>query len=143
MAILVQNAEEEDSRSTKNGTSDEDKTGTPPASASPPQVKEAFKDEYEKAPPQDDDDNDHDVKGGHEGDFRSYLRRTSAHGLSRIVKRSDWSRFVWIVLCIAIYGITVLIFGLMAKNYADPAELVIQLELEEVGCHFVLLLKGR
>ena len=72
-----------------------------------------------------------DVAPG-ESEFHAYLRRTTAHGLSRIVKRSDSSRFVWIAFCVAIYGITVLIFGLMAQNYNDPDELVIQLDLEEV-----------
>ena len=67
-----------------------------------------------------------------ESQFHAYLRRTTAHGLGRVVKRSDSSRFVWIALCLAIYGITVLIFGLMTKNYNDPDELVIQLDLEEV-----------
>ena len=65
--------------------------------------------------------------------FRAYLRRTSAHGLSRIVKRSDGSRYVWIMLCVGIYGFTILVFGLMVNNYNDPDDLVIQLELEEVG----------
>ena len=67
-----------------------------------------------------------------ESNFGNFLRQTSAHGLPRIVKRHDQSRFVWIVVCLGIYGVTVLIFGLMATNYKDPNNLIIQLELEEV-----------
>ena len=47
--------------------------------------------------------------------------------------RNDLTRYIWIVLCGTIYGITIIIFGLMAKDYNNQEELVIQLDLEEVS----------